>query len=400
MKHNRYHLGLGVAALVIAAAFIGWVGFALTGGGGDNFEVTVSFERAGQLLKKGGDVKLRGILVGRVADIELNDTGGVDITLAIDAEQRIPSNVTASVRGKTLFGEKFVALVDDPDPSEDILSAGDVIDESRTIDPFELEDVLRTGMPVLDAIEPKDLGGALSALAEGVKGQEEETRRAIDNGLVALKSLNSRSSDLSVLLGGIDESSAAFAAAAPDLAESVDSLNAFNDALLSKEPQLQGALRDVPRWMGRVGTLMQRRQAELTDLSLLGFDIVGLVDRHRLVLPSTVGGLKNYTQAWVTNLSVGCTASGESIQTAFPPGGESLKDSTCWQIWNADGEDQRPGDYYNSTTWPRPDATSAAYTAQLKTLLALNIGQEPSSVAQIMFRAVTDERGLIPEGLL
>ena len=402
MRHDRYHVTLGIVSLVAAAAFLGWVGMSLAGGGGDTFEVTVTFDRAGQLLKRGADVKLRGILVGKVSRIALKSSGGVEMTLSIDSNQRVPNDVTASIRGKTLFGEKFVSLVDDQPPGPQTLKDGDVIDQSRTVDPFELEDVLRSGMPVLDAIEPKDLGGALSALAEGVSGQEEEARRSIDNGLISLKSLNS-SSGLESLLSGLDESSSALAAAAPALASSADGLNQFNAAIIEKESQVKGALRDVPQWLGRVGSLMTRREKDFVDLSLLGFDVIGLVKDHRVALPSTVTGLKNFTQAWATSLSVGCTASGESIRTAYPPGGESLRDSTCWQIWDVDGEDQRPSsDYYNATTWPRPDSTysGAAFTAQLKTLLALNVGEEPSSVAKIMFSAVTDEKGLIPEGLL
>lgn len=401
MRYNRYHLLLGFLAIASMVSLCVWVGTVLSVGGGGTFPVKVSFDRAGQLLREGADVKLRGILIGSVTRIELEEGGGVTITMAIEDDHPVPRDITASIRGKTLFGEKFVSLIDEPSPSAQRLGPNDRIPQNKTVDPFELEDVLRTGMPVLNRIEPKDLGGALSALAEGLDGQEEEARRAIDDATVAIRSLDPTALDQ--LLGGIDESSASVAEAAPSLSSSVEDLKLLSDAIVESGAQTKAVLRDAPRWLGRVGRLMERRHTDLVDLSLLGFDIVELVADHRLALPSTVEGLKNFTQAWVTNLSVGCTASGQSIQTAYPPGGESLKDSTCWQIWNVDGEDQRPpSDFYSPGTWPRPDPSysSSAYRAQLGTLLALGSGEQPSSVAELMFSAVRGPDGLIPEGLL
>ena len=48
---------------------------------------------------------------------------------------QIPSNVTARLLPKTLFGEKFVSLVPPQGPSPTPLAAGDVIDEDRCCPP-------------------------------------------------------------------------------------------------------------------------------------------------------------------------------------------------------------------------------------------------------------------------
>lgn len=386
------------------AAFAGFIGVRLAGGfEGNTYRVTATFDRAGQLLKVTSDVKLRGILVGKVAKIELTDQGQAHMTFSMFANQRVPANVSAGVRGKTLFGEKFVQLTVD-DPSDELLKSGDHIPPDRITNPFELETVLETGLPVLEAIEPDRLGDAFRALGEGVAGQEEEARRSIENGLIALRSLNSRSADLDRLFGGLDEGADAFARASPGLIAALGDLDTFNRTVLSKSFQASGALRDVPTWMDSVAQLMEARFTDLVDLSVKGADVLDTVSNRREKLPYIVESLKNFTQSWVTNMSVGCTLpDGTTVGQQFP----SLEGSTCWQIWQLDATEgmmdspKTPGGY-DSITRPTPNAAVAykAYQAQVTQLLRLPFGRTPDELTLFMYSPLRDSRGLIPESLL
>lgn len=402
MRYNRRLVAVGAIAVVVALAFAGLVARRLLGDTQRTYPVTATFQTAGQLLAPGGDVKLRGILVGRIESVSLNEDGSVTLSLGMDPKQRVPRNVAASIRGKTLFGEKFVALTDEEEPTDQVLRAGDRISEARTEEPFELESVLEAALPLLDAVEPDDLGGALTALARGFSGQEEEVRRSIDNGLIALKTINGRSRELERIFGGLDEFSEDLDGASDSLAATFSNLDALNSSLLARRADLSGALEDVPQWMNELAGIMNSRHGDLVDISLMGVEVLDLVESYRDILPSTVAGLKNFTEAWNTNLSVGCTnANGDSIATAHPPGGEGLKTSTCWQIWQVDGEDNKQP-IYTEQTQPRPDSatSAAAYNSQLKTLLTLDFGEEPSDLARLMYGVVRNSQGLIPQELL
>lgn len=380
--------------------FAGFVGVRLAGGfGRSTYTVTAKFQRAGQLLKGNGDVKLRGILVGKISSVEYTKDGGALITMAMFRSQKVPANVTASVRGKTLFGEKFVQLLV-TNPAAEVLHDHDAISEERTVEPFELETVLETGLPVLNAIEPGRLGGAFHALAEGVSGQEEAARRAIDNGLIALRALNSRSGDLDRLLAGFPQSADTFARSAPDLVAALGDLDLFNQTVLSKSFQASGALRDTPTWMNSVAQLMEARFTDLVDLSVKGADVLDVVANRRDKLPFTVQSLKNFTQSWVTNMSVGCVdPSGTTIGQQFP----SLAGSTCWQIWqlNADGGVKVPGEY-DPATRPTPNSSvsAKAFEAQVSQLQKLPFGKKPDDLTLFLFEPLKDQRGLVPESLL
>ncbi|MGH2759782.1 MAG: MlaD family protein, partial [Actinomycetota bacterium] len=132
MTSRRSSALIGLAALAAIVALIYFLALYLGGAFLPGYEVTARFARAGQLLRSGSDVKLRGVLVGSVSRIEVERTGKASVGLRLFEEQEIPDNVQAAVRAKTLFGEKFIELRIPDEPSARELEPGDEIPESRT----------------------------------------------------------------------------------------------------------------------------------------------------------------------------------------------------------------------------------------------------------------------------
>ncbi|MGH2727404.1 MAG: MCE family protein, partial [Actinomycetota bacterium] len=305
MKHRRYAL-MGFAAIVATVLFGIYVLSGLGGRTGGPFRVTVTFERVGQLLRVSGDVKMRGVLVGQIHEIEKRLDGAARVTLTIDERNRIPAGVAASIRGKTLFGEKYVELIDPPKPTGAALKPGDTIPESRTIPPLEIEQVLDSLQPLLDAVDPGDLGGAIGALAQGLAGQEEQAGRAIDNTLTLLRTLGASREDLDRLAAGFDEGSGALRRATPDFMAALSDLDTLARALVDNADDLRAVLNDAPDWLTVAAQLVEDRYADLVDLSVKGADILDLAASHADELPFAVEALKGFTQSWNTNLSSPC----------------------------------------------------------------------------------------------
>ena len=110
-EHNRL-LVAGVVFLSVIALLV-WLSIAIYNKTFDSSTVvTVKADRAGLQLAKFGDVRINGVLVGRVDKID-QDGEQAEITLAIDndAARKIPANVSVRILPTTLFGQKFVALV-------------------------------------------------------------------------------------------------------------------------------------------------------------------------------------------------------------------------------------------------------------------------------------------------
>jgi len=116
--------------------------------------------------------------VGEVRGIAA-DGAGARLRLALDpaTTAQIPANVTARLLPKTLFGERFVALVAPPDAVPRPIRDGAVIAQDRTTSAVELERVLDGALPLLQAIQPDKLAATLGALAYALDGRGDRLGR-------------------------------------------------------------------------------------------------------------------------------------------------------------------------------------------------------------------------------
>ena len=82
-------------------------------------------------LKKGADVEIAGVKVGKVTDIAL-DGGDYEalVKLSMDSKFRIQNDSIASIRTAGVIGDKFVSIA--PGGSEDYLKPGDSIRETES----------------------------------------------------------------------------------------------------------------------------------------------------------------------------------------------------------------------------------------------------------------------------
>ena len=137
--------------------------------------VTIKAENAGLQLAKFGDVRRHGALVGHVREIT-NDGKQAVIKVALVPEpaKNIPANINVEILPTTLFGQKYISIVDPDEPSGESLSDGDVIPASRVRTNVELQKILADLFPLLRSIRPADLSSTLYALATALRGRGNE----------------------------------------------------------------------------------------------------------------------------------------------------------------------------------------------------------------------------------
>lgn len=82
--------------------------------------------------------------------------------------------MVARLLPKTMFGERYVALVVPPQPSSSTLRAGDVIRQDASAEAAELQQVLDAMLPVLTAIQPEKLSAMLGEFSDMLRGQGAE----------------------------------------------------------------------------------------------------------------------------------------------------------------------------------------------------------------------------------
>ncbi len=323
-------IALGFLAIALFAGVTGLTWFFLKGGfrSGTPVNAVFSAPGVGQQLPIGGDVKIRGVLVGTIGDI----TGGPDrttvIELLLDPSYEVPANSIAEVRSKTVFGQKWVELIPPETPSTEDLAAGSIIPDENTIEPLEFERAMQLGHDLISTIPLDQLARIMKSVADGFTGQEGDAADSIDRGLVALRAVNSRSDELDLAIKQLAEFSEWLDQNDTDLLSFMASVDSANRALVGAAPEYRASNASVPTFLNQFADFQIRTEKSFGQLIEDGADVLEIVAARTDSLVSLIRGLDAFTTIWNSGLSQDC-------------GGEFEEDMVCWQVYVPPGLDSR-----------------------------------------------------------
>lgn len=275
---------LGIGFLVMLLFFV-WLTFAFFNKTFvDTDDVTLKTSKAGSQLPQAADVKLRGMIVGEVTDQKVTDDG-VELTLGLDPDliDEIPAGVTAQILPKTLFGEKFVALIPPAITSTDSLKAGDVITKAEV--PIELEEVLNNLYGLLESVEPADLSTTLTAVSTALDGRGEQ----LGDTLVQLNSyLTEINPDIPLAVDDLiklGEVSDVYAAALPDLARVLENTVVTGNTIVEKDAQLTSFLASTTTLANTLTNFFATSGQDLVDINANGRRGLYQAGRYSVTFP-------------------------------------------------------------------------------------------------------------------
>ncbi|MCZ0729802.1 MCE family protein [Mycolicibacterium iranicum] len=121
-------------------------------------------------LKSGDTVRVAGIRVGTVKDVELQADRSVLVTFDADKNTVLTTGTQAAIRYLNLVGDRYLELVDTPDSTQ-IVPAGGQIPEDRTAPALDLDVLLGGLKPVIQGLNPEDVNGLTTSLIQILQGQ-------------------------------------------------------------------------------------------------------------------------------------------------------------------------------------------------------------------------------------
>jgi phospholipid/cholesterol/gamma-HCH transport system substrate-binding protein len=146
-------------------------------------------------LRKGEDVQVHGVSVGRITGIDLEDKH-VLVTFVVDDEIDLGSKTTAEVKVATLLGTHYLEVT--PHGSGEL--ADDRIPLERTSVPYNLQDVLEGGTKNLEALDADMLAEALTAVSETLSASTGDIGPALTGVARLSEVVTTRSSQVGALL--------------------------------------------------------------------------------------------------------------------------------------------------------------------------------------------------------
>ncbi|NKQ56224.1 MCE family protein [Amycolatopsis sp. K13G38] len=240
------HQALGLVFLMVCALFV-WASVSVYE---QKFTpvamVRLETDHVGNQVRKGSDVKIRGVVVGEVRSIEaLGEHAALELALKPDMISVVPANVSARLLPKTLFGERYVALQIPQDPSSRHIQAGDVIGQDRSSAAIELEKVLDDVMPLLQAVQPEKLSATLSAVSTALHGRGEQLGQTLVGLSDYLGGLNPSLPNIKADISGFADVTDIYNKAAPDFLQAMSDLTTTSRTLVDERTQLRQLYESV-----------------------------------------------------------------------------------------------------------------------------------------------------------
>jgi len=249
-------------------------------------------DRVGNQLAPPADVKLRGMIVGEVREVE-SDGERATISIALDPKTAglIPANVTARLLPKTLFGEKYVDLQIPPRPAAQRIAAGDVITQDRSATAIELETVLDNLLPLLRTIQPAKLNATLNALATALEGRGERLGENLELVNDYFTRLNPEMPTIQEDVTGLADVTRIYANAAPDLVRMLRNFSVSTRTIEDKQRTYAAFLAGTAGFATTMRDFLAENESRIIQVNQVGRPTLELLARYSPQYPCLLEGL-------------------------------------------------------------------------------------------------------------
>ena len=169
MSIRKPLIGFGIFALVsVLVTVVIWNTLARTVNGTTNSYSAVFTDVLG--LRPGDDVRMAGVRVGKVTDIELEGRHNAKVSFIVQRDQTLYGNTKALVRYQNLIGQRYVALAPGNNGDNSHLRAGGTIPVDRTEPSFDISGLLNGFQPLFDTLQPEQVNTLSNTFIQALQG--------------------------------------------------------------------------------------------------------------------------------------------------------------------------------------------------------------------------------------
>lgn len=283
----------GVALLIAAVGLCGLVAQTMRGAFADIAHVSARMDDVGGGVVPGSDVKMRGVIVGRVAAVT-GQPGDIvlELELSDDALAHIPDDVTARVLPASVFGTSFIDLTA-PDSRVEAspIAEGDVIHQDTTGRTLELQRALDSIDQLVTALGPADLSVVLHALAGSLDGRGAQIGQTIDRLDHLLTVINPKIPLVRADLGLLAENMRTVRAIAPDLLDSLEDTTVVAKGIVARDDKLAALLAAAIDLVNDGDTFLDRTEQQYVRAILATAGVTDAIYDNRTGVSGQVRGL-------------------------------------------------------------------------------------------------------------
>ncbi|ADD40880.1 MCE family protein [Stackebrandtia nassauensis] len=208
-------------------------------------------------LTPGTEVRVAGVKVGKITSVDLAGLGTqkphVDVDFRIDGDVTMGDRTAASVRLKTVLGQRYLAI----EPKGDGELKNDTIPTSRTATPLDVVDAVNNLADTVGEIDTDQLGTALEVLSDTFADTNDEVDESLKGISELSKTISSRNEELGDLL---------------------ESARSVTKVLAERDEEFKKLVSDGNKLLGEVKNRKEAIHDLLASTVTLSEELQGLVD--------------------------------------------------------------------------------------------------------------------------
>ncbi len=210
-------------------------------------------------VNKGDDIRVAGVRVGTVDEVEIIDRNRALVTFSVDEDTSVNGGTNASIRYRNLVGQRYISLTQEVGDTQR-LPAGTTIPVSRTAPALDLTVLFNGFKPLFQALSPEDVNQLSYELIQVFQGEG----GTLEGLLAHTASVTSTLADRDEVIGDL-----------------IDNLSLVLDHVADRDEQLT---RLIQSFRTLVGGLKKDRNAilgSLEEVSALSVETASLIDGIR-----------------------------------------------------------------------------------------------------------------------
>ncbi|WP_395695389.1 MCE family protein [Nocardioides sp.] len=248
----------------LLAAIMGNVGF----GSGTTYRAVFS---NASMLEKGDDVRVAGVSVGEVKDVEHYQRTEAVVTFRVKSDVPLTTASRAEIRFLNLVGDRYLALEQGADRGAEPLADGATIPIGQTQPALDLTVLFNGFQPLFQALDPKQVNDLSMNLVQVLQGEG----GTVQSLLAHTASLTNTLADRDQLIGRV-----------------VDNLSQTLTTVDSRHQQLDDLVVGLKNWMADLARDRHVIGASIGNISDLTVVVADLLRQGRPLVRSDVAKLR------------------------------------------------------------------------------------------------------------
>jgi phospholipid/cholesterol/gamma-HCH transport system substrate-binding protein len=216
-------------------------------------------------LEAGNFVRIAGVEVGKVKNIQLRDDTTAVVELAVDNSVVLTQGTRAEIRWENLIGGRFLALEEGPG-SPHRLNPGDVIPLTRTSPALDLDALIGGFRPLFRALDPDQVNALTAELVSAFQDQGATIGSLLQQTAALTDTLADHDQLISQVINNLNVVIGSFSDQRQQFGKAIDSLSQLVHGLAERKTDVRNSVAYTNAAAAGVADLLGQTRPALHDL--------------------------------------------------------------------------------------------------------------------------------------